>query len=175
MDMFLATPQVADNRYLPVNGTGDAVVTFKPHSIVLQDVLHVQEFGANSLLSVYRLLLAGYEVKLGLENTTISCRKTHQLIAEAGPAHGGLFRFIVGTAVANFVGEDTAIHSAGIVGDQLLLWHNRLGHLSLCTVRKLPGMVEGIKESHLKNAAGTPDTCTCEVCIIRKLARKPFT
>jgi len=167
--------KVADNRYLPVNCTGDVVVAFKPHSVVLLDVLHVKEFGAKSLLSVYRLLLAGYEVKLGLENTAISCRKTHLLIAEGGPAHGGLFHFIAGAAVANFVGEDTAMHSAGIVGDQLLLWHNRLGHLSLRTVRKLPGMVEGIKESHLKNAAGTPDTCACEACIIGKLAQKPFT
>ena len=150
------------------------VVAFKPYSITLHDVLHVAEFGANSLLSVYRLLLAGYEVKLELENTTLTCKKTCKLRAEGGHVNGGLFRFTTKAAISNFVGENIAMHLAGSGSDKLLLWHNRLGHMSFHAIKQLPAMVEGIQNLSLRHGTGTPDTCACEACIIGKMARKPF-
>jgi len=51
----------------------------------------------------------------------------------------------------------------------ILVWHARLGHLSLPGIKRLPNAVRGI-QLHAKS----PSTCTCEACIMGKMFRKPF-
>lgn len=97
------------------------VVAFKSPSIVLQDVLHVNVFGFNSLLSIYRLLLAGNEVKLELDNTTLTCKKTRRLMVEGGPVNDGFFRFMSKAAISNFVTEDRVMHWMVSASEELLL------------------------------------------------------
>ena len=62
-------------------------------------------------------------------------------------------------------------HSAYVTKDHgdAMLWHNRLGHLSLRAVKRLAGSVLG-----LKVAGSIPDTCLCEACILGKLCQQPF-
>jgi hypothetical protein len=51
----------------------------------------------------------------------------------------------------------------------ILVWHARLGHLSLPAIKRLPNTVRGI-QLHAKS----PSTCTCEACIRGKMFRRPF-
>jgi hypothetical protein len=57
----------------------------------------------------------------------------------------------------------------GVDDKDILVWHSRLGHLSLPAIKRLPNTVKGI-QLHAKS----PSTCTCEVCIMGKMFRKPF-
>jgi hypothetical protein len=51
----------------------------------------------------------------------------------------------------------------------ILVWHARLGHLSLPAIKRLPNTVRGI-QLH----AQSPSTFTCEACIMGKMFRKPL-
>ena len=57
-----------------------------------------------------------------------------------------------------------------VVGDKdNFVWHGRLGQLSLPAIKRLPNTVRDV-QLH----ANSPSTCTCEVCIMGKMFRKPF-
>jgi len=51
----------------------------------------------------------------------------------------------------------------------ILVWHARLGHLSLPAIKRLTNTVRGI-QLH----ANSPLTCTCEAFIMARMFRKPF-
>jgi len=56
-----------------------------------------------------------------------------------------------------------------VVDEDFLVWHARLGHLSLPAIKRLPNAVRGI-QLHAKS----PSTCTCEACIMVKMFWKPL-
>ncbi|KAI5821057.1 hypothetical protein BZA77DRAFT_223187, partial [Pyronema omphalodes] len=51
----------------------------------------------------------------------------------------------------------------------ILLWHARLGHLSLPAIKRATSMVEGMELQ-----ARSPSDCLCEACLLGKMARRPF-
>lgn len=157
--------KVADDRYINVTGIGDIVIAFDngdDNKYVFRDVLHVSELGKNSLLSVHRLLSDEFNVDFAIDSTRLTRRNK---IVATGPVIGGLFYVAALDEAVNstfaYKTDDTR---------NALLWHNRLGHLSLRAVKNLSGHVNGLK----LDKTGTPDTCLCEACILGKLYRKPF-
>ena len=162
--------KVADDRFIHVAGIGDIAIAFEGGSKqVLQEVLHVIEFGENSLLSVFRLLSAGFHVDFALDTTKLTRARSKRLVA-TGPVIGGLFYLgtvgeAVNTAASAFASVDATSGSS-----DAMRWHNRLGHLGLRAVKRLPEVVNGMELTE----AGVPDTCLCEACIFGKLSRKPF-
>jgi hypothetical protein len=69
--------------------------------------------------------------------------------------------------------DDYPIVFAAISAQQnpkdILLWHARLGHLSLPAVKRACSVVEGMELQ-----ARSPSDCICEACILGKMARRPF-
>jgi transposase InsO family protein len=130
---------------------------------LLEHVLHVAEFGTNSLLSVIRLT-SDQQLKgeFGHDNVTFRADGT---TVGVGTVINKLFYVKVASGIIN------SPHAAYVTKDHgdAMLWHNRLGHLSLRAVKKLEGSVSG-----LNIARSVPDTCLCEACILGKLCRQPF-
>ena len=68
--------------------------------------------------------------------------------------------------------ENTEIYSGirqKVDENDILVWHARLGHLSLPAIKRLPNTVNGI-QLHVRS----PSACSCEVCIMGKIFRRPF-
>ena len=53
----------------------------------------------------------------------------------------------------------------------LKLWHCRMGHLNVKSLKKLPSLVSGLDLSHVKAA---PSSLTCEGCLEGKQQRHSF-
>ena len=160
--------KVADDRYIDVAETGDIIISFdNGNKIILQAVLHVVGFGNNNLLSVFRLLSDGFKVDFTINSARLL--KDKKAIATR-PVFGKMFYLKTLDGVVNHSNpSESTFLTKTLPSDDAILWHNRLGHLSLRAVKKLSGHVDGLK------IQGTiPDTCLCEACIIGKLHRKPF-
>jgi len=187
--------KTANNSFVDAEGSG--TITFyvdrpnaKPAKIVLQHVLYVPDCGTNNLLSSVQLMRKGVNFDFKLDGATVSLGSV--LVYES-PLINSLFVLRTSTtsasvSKASVVAHDplSSTHSStpssvpGIseansnirpaVNDKdILLFHARLGHLSLPAIKRLPNTVRGIQFY-----AKSPLTCTCEACIMGKMFRKPF-
>jgi len=118
-------------------------------------------------LSVFRLLSDGFKVDFTINSARLL--KDKKVIA-TGSVFGKMFYLKTLDGVVNHSNpSESTFLTKTLPSDDAILWHNRLGHLSLRAVKKLSGYVDGLK------IQGTiPDTCLCEACIIGKLHWKPF-
>jgi hypothetical protein len=67
--------------------------------------------------------------------------------------------------------ESAALAQSSAKDDNLEMWHRRLGHLNIKSVKTLRGMVSGMDllQSHVDSSS-----FTCEGCIEGKQQRLPF-
>jgi len=105
-------------------------------------------------------------VEFGLDSIT---RLLHRgSIIASGPVTNGLFYLTVTTQAVNLVPAVFTILDNDTI-ESAMLWHNRLGHLGLCAVKKLENYTEG-----MQLPKGIPDTYLYEACILGKLCQVPF-
>jgi hypothetical protein len=163
--------KTANNSFVDAEGSG--TITFyvdrpnaKPAKIVLQHVLYVPACGTNNLLSIIQLMRKGVNFDFNLDGATASLGSV--LVYEA-PLINSLF-------VLKASATSPSISKASVVVDDppspeiseaysnirpavddkdILVWHARLGHLSLPAIKRHPNTVRGI-QLHAKS----PSTCT---------------
>lgn len=145
---------------------GNIALTFSQgpeKQYLLESVLHVAEFGTNSLLRVI-WLTNDQKLKVEFEHDNVTFRANGTTVGE-GTVVNKLFYFKVASGVVN------SYHSTYITKDHYdtILWYNRRGHLSLRTVKRLAGSVLGRKV-----AGSMLDSCLCGACILGMLCRQQF-
>jgi len=174
-----------------VDAEGSGTITFyvdrpnwKPAKIVLQHVLYVPACRTNNLLTIIPLIRKGVNFDFKLSGATASLGSV--FVYEA-PLMNSLF-VLRGSTTSDAVLKasvavddppgptpDCEISEAysnicpTVDDTDILVWHARLGHLSLPAIARLLNAVRGI-QFHGKG----PSTWTCEACIIGKMFRKPF-
>ena len=153
-----------DNGMVDAIGTGCIVVQMKGSSrrIRIQDVLHVPKLHAN-LLSVSKLV--SQELKVHFNNHGCVLRAANGEVIVTAPREGNLYQIhfltVNGSSRACLAQGSAQPHS-------LEVWHKRLGHLNVKSVKNLQSMVGGMRVME-----GSCDL-TCEACIESKQARQPF-
>jgi len=162
--------KTAHNKF--VNAEGSGMTSFyidrpcgKPAKIVLQHVLHVPVCGTYNLHSIIQLMRKGVNIQFNLDGAIASLGSV--LVYQA-PLINSLFilRTYPSTASTSMVFdtliqvENTEIYSGiwqKVDEKDILVWHARLGHLSLPVIMRLPNTVKGI-QLH----ARSPSACSCE-------------
>ena len=177
--------KTANNSCVDAQGSGTITIhvdrpNAKPAKIVLQHVLYVPACGTNNILSIIQLMRKGVNFDFKLDGATASLVSV--LVYEA-PLINSLFMLKASAATVSkaCVAIDSAPRSVPEISEaysnirpavddkDILVWHTRLGHLSLPAIKQFPNTVNGI-QLHAKS----PSTCTCEACIMGNMFRKPF-
>jgi hypothetical protein len=132
----------------------------KPAKIVLQHVLYVPACGTNNLLSILQLLRKGVNFDFKLDGATASLGSV--LVYEA-PLIKSLFVLKTtsasvskasvavddppSTTPISVISEAYSTIPPAVDDKELLVWHARLGRLSLPAIKRLLNAVRGI-QSH---------------------------
>jgi hypothetical protein len=151
--------RTANNQVVSAAGVGTVPIRLGRRTFLLRSVLHVPDCGNNNLLSILQLLRKGMKINFDEEKATLTVN-----CCNVGTAHVRNDLFILRCDDSAFAAISTRPNNKDI-----LLWHARLGHLSLPAIKRACSMVEGI-ELH----ARSPSECICEACILGKMARRPF-
>jgi hypothetical protein len=138
---------------------------------ILRNVLHVPACGKNNLMSVYQFLTVGVKVDYDLESGVTLFTKKDRKIVGIGPIRGKSFYMIADSPAGSYhvnrlTGEDRAC-----AANDIILWHNRLGHLSLRAIKKLQSNA-GVTGMAVKPSSG--DECICEACMLGKMCKTPY-
>jgi transposase InsO family protein len=160
---------LGDDTVLEAVGKGQIVVDTEVRgrvkTITIQDVLHVPKLTAN-LLSVRQLVAKHLRVEFSDKGCyVLSPSRDEVAIIEE---HEGLYHIKFSKVHSK---ESAALAHSNLKDDKLALWHRRLGHLNIKSVKTLRGMVSGMDLHQLKVDAST---FTCEGCIEGKQQRLPF-
>jgi hypothetical protein len=123
-------------------------------------------------MSVYQFLTVGIKVDYDLDpkcGVTLYTKKGRKTIA-CGTVRGKSFYMIADNPSSYHVNRLQITERAWKAHD-IVLWHNRLGHLSLRAIKKLhtTAAVTGLT---LKASSGS-DECVCEACMVGKLCKSP--
>jgi hypothetical protein len=165
-------------KYVSVDakGVGDIALMFPrnnqpPARVILRRVLHVPECSSNNLLSVYQLLLAGYEVdynSLPSHPVMITEKKTGAIVAHRCIRHKTFC--IVAEDPEKHDTMINAVYASGNEGE-VMKWHNRLGHLAVGAVTKAVRLraVAGIETTQTTHCT----ECICDGCIPGKMTKTP--
>jgi transposase InsO family protein len=130
------------------------------HKINIKEVLHIPKFKRN-LISVVKLALNGLKVEF--DDDACLVRAANRKVIARLPRVGSLYEM------------PFSMHDMANVAHQmpqsapLELWHRRLGHLNVRSVKALQSIVNGM---HIKD--GASNSAVCEGCIEGKLSRTPF-
>jgi transposase InsO family protein len=157
---------LGDNGMVEAIGMGCIIVEVMVNAVMrkirIQDALHVPKLHAN-LLSVSKLVAQGLKVEFNNQGCVLATRSGEMIVTV--PKLGNLYQLEFKTVNDS---STASVAQAALVQDSMELWHKRLGHLNVKSVKALEGMVGGMQ---VKKA-----TCdlACEACIEGKQARKPF-
>lgn len=132
------------------------IVTRQGETCIMQNVLHVPTLKKN-LFSLSKLSTAGFTVTTIYTNLTVSRDST---VITGTLVERGIYRMHMNTA------SITTAHSSEIANENL--WHRRLGHANVETVRAAAatGLID--KQSRRREDAG------CRACIEGKMTRASF-
>lgn len=117
----------------------------------VQEVLEVPDLAAN-LLSVSKICSKGFTVKFTESGCTV-LDENGQVFA-SGTAEGGLYRL------------NRQVQNA-FLSSELEVWHRRLGHLNVQSLKQLKQMVTGFQLNKMENL-------NCVACFQGKHSRDPF-
>jgi len=185
--------KTANNSFVDAEASG--TITFyvdrpnaMPTMIILQHVLYVPACGMDNLLSIIQLMQTGVNFDFKLDGATAILGS---LIVYEAPLINSLFvvkatstsvskawvaievpTTTTASTTQSSIPETCECYSnirPAVNDKDILVWHARLGHLTLPTIKRLLNEVRGI-QLHAKS----PSTCTCEACIMVKILRKPF-
>lgn len=160
---------MGDNGMVEALGIGEVHVEVQdkgqPKRITIREVLHVPKLHAN-LLSVSKLALGGLKVQFN--NVGCVVRSPSGMLIASAPREGNLYllRF------SKVNGSSFACVAQGSAHEELVnLWHRRLGHLNLKSLKGLQHIVKGLDLSSCKHDWSS---LACKGCIEGKQARQPF-
>ncbi len=160
---------LGDDTVLEAVGKGQIVVDTevkgRVKTITIKDVLHVPKLKAN-LLSVRHLVAKHLRVEFSDTGSfVLSPNRDEVAIIEE---IDGLYHIKFSKVHTS---ESVALAQSSSKDDKLGLWHRRLGHLNIKSVKTLRGMVSGMDllQSHVD-----PSSFICEGCIEGKQQRLPF-
>ena len=173
--------KTANNKIVDAEGSG--TISFyvdrpsaKPAKIVLRHVFYVPACGTNNLLSIIQLMRKRVNFEFNLDRAIASLRSVLVYLA---PVINSLFILRTSPSTSTLMVVDTLnpyknaeIYSGirqKVEKKDILVWHARLGHLSLPAIKRLPNTVKGI-QLH----ARSPSACSCEGCIVGKMFRRPI-
>lgn len=157
---------LANNHVIIAKGMGtvhvNLMVKGEKRNISFQDVLYVPELHGN-LLSVNRIVACGYKVLFDESGCAIQDRNGS--IVAAATKERNLYRLSVTPQEVSDRANFAEAHKA-----DMALWHQRMGHLGVDSIRKLVtnGMVKDL-DLHDDN-----DMELCKGCILGKQNRRPF-
>ena len=150
-------------------GMGSIVVEIdvksKLQRIRFKDVLHMPKLHAN-LLSVSKLVSGGLKVHFSMMGCVV--RAAHIKMLATTSREGNLYQVVC--KKVNVVEVATLAHSSPN-DESLELWHRRLGHLNVKSVKAFQTMVSGM---NLGKLLCDVVALTCEGCIEGKQTRQPF-
>ena len=137
----------------------------QPKRITIHEVLHVPKLLANLLL-VSKLALGGLKVQINMVGCVV--RSPSGVLITSAPHEGNLYllRFtkVNGTSFA-------CVAQGSAHEDLVELWHRRLGHLNLKSLKSLQYIVKGLNLSSCKHDWSS---LACKGCIEGKQVRQPF-
>jgi hypothetical protein len=142
--------KTANNNFVDAEGAG--TISFyvdrpsaKPAKIVLQHVLYVPACGTNNLLSIIQLMRKGVNFEFNLDGAIASLGSV--LVYQA-PLINSVFILRTSPSTSTSMVfdtlnpvENTEIYSGirqKVDKKDILVWHARLGHLSLPAIKRLP-------------------------------------
>jgi transposase InsO family protein len=168
--------RTANNHVVSAAGVGTVPIRLGRRTILLRSVLHVPDCGNNNLLSILQLLRKGMKVDFDADKATLkaNCRNLgvarvqDDLFILRSDGSGAATLRSTNSSDVPVVFANAAISQKPDEND-ILLWHARLGHLSLPAIKRAATTVDG-----LKLHARSPSDCICEACILGKMSRRPF-
>jgi hypothetical protein len=138
---------------------------------ILRNVPHVPACGKNNLMSVYQFLMVGVKVDYDLDRergVTLFTKKDRKIVG-IGPIRGKSF-FMIAESPTSYHVNRLTMHrhrleerAYAYAANDIMLWHNRLGHLSLRASKKLQSS-EGVTGMTVKPSS--TDECICEACML---------
>lgn len=147
----------ANNTQLKVNASGNAKLLLSGNTINVSGVLHVPDLSAN-LLSVYKICSRGNEILFNADGCTIYSEQ--RKIVAFCKAENGMYKVTT---------DNEKCYLANSKPENAMLWHRRLGHLNLQSMKKMRNAVEGIKfEDDVQSIEN------CEICSMGKQCRQSF-
>jgi hypothetical protein len=143
-----------------VQGKGKIVLTLTSGKLItLTNVLHVPEMRRN-LISGSLLMKAG--LKLSFDSDRLVITHNGEFVGK-GFCNGGLFTLDVKLEIMNKNASTSSVY----IAESIDLWHARLGHLNIASIKRL-------KQLNLIPSFSKTDFAKCEVCVEAKFAKKPF-
>ena len=160
---------LGDNGMVEALGMGEILVEVqvegKTKRIQIQEALHVPKLHAN-LLSVSKLSLGGLKVHFNMVGCVV--RAPSGVLIASAPREGNLY--LLHFTKVN--GTPLACLAQGSAHEDLVeLWHRRLGHLNMKSMKSLQHIVKGLNLSSCKHDWSS---MVCKGCIEGKQARQPF-
>ncbi len=153
---------MGDDTVLEAIGKGNIKATMQvggelTHTTITQ-VLHIPKM-KNSLISVSKLISEGFKVEFDKDGCKVN--DARGVVAVQARRDNNLYLLNVN------VRKDTA-HIANSLEEGAMLWHERLGHLNMTSLKELDAMVDGmnLKEVSLHRI--------CEECVKGKHQRTSF-
>ena len=158
---------MGDDSVLQAIGRGSILVDTKvggcTKRIRFKDVLYVPKL-QSKFLSVSKIVDKGLNVQIGALGCSIKALNGEtQAIASRD---GKLFRLRCKT-----VHRGDQAHVATSTNEGLILWHQRMGHLNVQSLKTLPSLVNGLDHSILH---GDSLPSACEGCMMGKQHRQSF-
>jgi transposase InsO family protein len=158
---------LGDDSVVDAVGVGsivvDVLVRGQVKKMTIKDVLHVPKLQAN-LFSVSKFVSSGLKVHFNVDGCTLTAPNGNVLVV--APCEGNLYQ-VTFTKVHEADAANIAQSSSKVGATEL--WHRRLGHLNVRSVRFLQSMVSGMTLG--KDEASMP---FCEGCVQGKQHRAPF-
>jgi hypothetical protein len=160
--------RTANNHVVSAAGVGTVPIHLGRRTFLLRSVLHVPACGNNNLLSILQLLRKHMKFHFDEDRAILTFNSCN-----VGTAYVKKDLFVLRCDDPAKSIDDYPVVFAAMTPRQnpkdILLWHARLGHLSLPAVKRACSVVEGIEL-----LARSPSDCICEACILGKMARRPF-
>ncbi len=152
---------MGDDTVLEAIGKGSIKATMQvggqlTHTTITQ-VLHVPKM-KNNLISVSKLILEGLKVEFDKDGYKVNDARG---VVVAQARRDNLYLLNVK------VRKDMA-HIANSLKESAMLWHERLGHLNMASLKELDAMVDGM------NLKEVPLHHICEGCVKAKHQRTSF-
>jgi transposase InsO family protein len=159
--------RTASNQVVSAAGVGTIPIHLGRRTFLLRSVLHVPACGNTNLLSILQLLRKHMKVHFDDDRATLTFNPCN-----VGTPYVKKDLFVlhcVESAPTNDYPVVFAAMSARPNPKDILLWHARLGHLSLSAVKRASSVVDGMELQ-----TRSPSDCICEACILGKMTRRPF-
>ena len=141
----------------------EVLVRGREKMMTIKDVLHVPKLQAN-LLSVSKLVSSGLKVQFNVHGCTL--RAPNDNVLAVAPREDNLYQV---TFTKVHEADAANIAQSSTKNGATELWHRRLGHLNVRSVRFLESMVSGMTLEK-----DEPSLPFCEGCVEGKQHRAPF-